>query len=480
MRFKTTPYAHQYKALEMSKGMRAFAYLMEMGTGKTKVQIDDAVDLWDNGLIDCWMILAPKGVYMNWVEREIPTHMHDEVVREVAPWVTGGGLTVQRASRFLLQNSPKTLRICVMNIESLSASTKAQQYYLDFLQSGRCLVSIDESTTIKSPRARRTKFIVKYSYLAEYRRILTGSPVTRSPLDIYTQFAFLDKKILGYTSYFTFQQRYAIMQSQNFGGRQVQLVVGFRNTEELSRKIASHSYRVLKEDCLDLPPKIYLKRDVALTPEQEKIYNEMKLFATSELAGGEYVTATQVITQLLRLHQVSCGFVTDENKLVHELPNNRIDELLNAVEEVSDKVVVWCSYRHCVQTVTAALRKKYGDEAVVQYYGSTSPEDRETAIMRFQGDPTCKFFVGNPDTAGRGITLTKSPTVVYFSNNYDLEKRQQSEDRTHRIGSEIHEKITYIDLVAKGTVDERIIKALRNKINIASTITGDGYREWLI
>ena len=250
-KFKTKPYAHQLKALEMSWDKEYFAYFMEMGTGKSKVLIDNISMLYDNGKINGALIIAPKGVYKNWFSQEIPTHMVNHVDPVTVLWKSQINKTQQSYLNKLFATG-EDLHILVMNVESLSTK-KGVDFAEKFLNSHNCMMAIDESTTIKNPDAKRTKNITYLGKLAKYRRILTGSPVTKSPLDLYKQCEFLEQELLGFSSYYAFRTRYAIMKTANFSGRSVQIIVGYKNLPELSEKLKPFSYRVLKDDCLDLP-----------------------------------------------------------------------------------------------------------------------------------------------------------------------------------------------------------------------------------
>jgi len=362
-----------------------------------------------------------------------------------------------------------------MNVEAFS-TPKGVDFAEKFLNCHNTLMAIDESTTIKNPDAKRTKNICKLAPRAKYRRILTGSPVTKSPLDLYKQCDFLEPELLGHTSYYTFRTRYAVMRTANFGGRSVQIVVGYRNLSELSEKLKPFSFRVLKDDCLDLPPKTYMKRIVKLSPEQEKIYKQMKHLAMAEMEGKHMTTAT-VLTQLMRLQQINCGHFTADDGSIKDIKNNRITELLDTLEEINRKVVIWAHYQYDVETIVKHLKKEYGDNSVVTYYGLTPASERQQNIEKFQNDDECRFFVGTTQTGGYGITLTAASTMIYYSNGYDLEKRQQSEARIDRIGQ--HFPMTYIDLMVEDTVDERIVKALRKKVNIATKIMGEELKAWI-
>jgi SNF2 family DNA or RNA helicase len=474
-KFKTEPYAHQIKALEMSWDRPYFAYFMEMGTGKSKVLIDNISMLYDNGKINGVLIVAPKGVVKNWYEGEIPTHLVDHIEYKSVLWQSSITQTQQKNLNSLFETG-EDLHILIMNVEALSTK-KGYDFAQKFLFSHRAMMAVDESTTIKNPEAKRTKNICQLGLATKYNRILTGSPVTKSPLDLYKQCEFLSPGLLGHESYYTFRTRYAIMRTANFGGRSVQIVVGYRNLDELSEKLKAFSYRVLKDECLDLPKKTFMKRTVSLTPDQMKVYKEMSKLALASFNGKMMTTAT-VLTQLMRLQQITCGnFIADDGTM-HELATNRLPELMDLLDEIEGKVVIWANFQRDVHRIIEAINKEYGPDSFVDYYGLTPQEDRQKNIKKFQ-DPNSKvkFFIGTTQTGGYGITLTAASTMIYYSNGYDLEKRQQSEARIDRIGQE--RPMTYIDIICENTVDTRIVKALRKKVNIATQIMGEELKEWI-
>ena len=474
-KFKTKPFAHQLKALEMSWKKEVFAYFMEMGTGKSKVLIDNISMLYDNGKINGVLIVAPKGVYKNWSDSEIPTHMVDHIEKNI---LVGQSILNDKQKQKLnsLFETGEHLNVLVMNVEAFSTK-KGVEFASKFLSCHRAMIAIDESTTIKNPNAKRTKNILLLSEQCSYRRILTGSPVTKSPLDLFSQCKFLDPWLLGHESYYSFRTRYAMMRTANFGGRSVQIVVGYRNLSELTEKIKPFSYRCLKDDCLDLPEKTYMKRSIQMTDEQQKIYRQMKEMALAYLNGKQVTTAT-VITQLMRLHQITCGHFASDDGEIQEVKNNRIGELMNVLDEIEGKAIIWAHYRHDIETIVKEVEKKYGSNSIVTYYGDTTTEDRQKAIKQIQdlSSPT-RFLVGTPQTGGYGITLTAASTMVYYSNGYDLEKRQQSEARIDRIGQK--KNMTYVDIICEETIDEKIVKALRKKVNIATQIMGEELRDWI-
>ena len=473
-KFKTKPYKHQMTALEKSWNKENFAYFMEMGTGKTKVLIDNLAMLYDKGKVDGAIIVAPKGVVKTWYEQELPTHLPDHIENVTVLWQPN--ITKKQQEKLeTLYEIGTALHILVMNVEALSTE-KGVKFARKFLVSHRSLMAIDESTTIKTPSAKRTKNIISLGKHAKYRRIMTGSPITKNPLDLYSQCEFLDPWLLNFASYYAFRNRYAEMKTMHLRGRSIQVVHAFQNLGELSEKVKAFSYRVLKEDCLDLPSKNWTKRHITLTADQRKIYDQMKKAAMAVL-NGKVTTTMTVLTQLMRLHQITCGHFTADDGSTQLIPNNRITELMNVLEETEGKVIIWANYQRDVNQIIKNVTEKYGEGSIVDYYGLTPQEDRQDNIRKFQNGPDCRFLIGTPQTGGYGITLTKANTVVYFSNGYDLEKRLQSEDRAHRIGQK--KKVTYVDLIAEGTVDEKIVEALRSKINIASEVMGEQLKEWI-
>ena len=473
-KFRTVPYGHQLKALEMSWTKETYAYFMEMGTGKTKVLLDNMALLYDQGKIDGALIIAPKGVVNTWYQQEIPIHLPDHIEHRAVLWQAN--ITQKQQDKLdLLFETGHQLHIFIMNVEALS-TTKGVKFAYKFISSHKTLMVVDESTTIKNPKAKRTANIIKLSKFTKYRRILTGSPVTKNPLDLYSQCEFLSPSHLDNGSFYSFRNRYAEMKTMNFGGRQVQIVAFYKNLEELAEKLKAFSYRVLKKDCLDLPDKIYMKRVISLTEEQQKVYNQMKKTALAEL-NGKKITTALALTQLMRLHQITCGHFKSDDGETQDLKQNRLDELMDVLEEIEGKAIIWAHYQHDIKKIVEELKKVHGPSSVVDYYGLTPHDERQKNKDAFQNDSKVRYLVGTPQTGGYGITLTAANTVIYYSNGYDLEKRLQSEDRAHRIGQ--HKPVTYVDIIADKTVDQKIVKALRNKINIASQILGEELRSWI-
>ena len=474
-KFKTKPYAHQLTALEKSWDKTEYGYFMEMGTGKSKVLVDNMAMLYDKGRINGAVIVAPKGVYRNWFSQEIPNHLASHIQPKMVLWTALTSKTKDKEYQTLFETG-HDLHILIINVEALSTK-KGLDFAAKFMRCHKTMLAIDESTTIKNPSAKRTKSILSLGKEATYRRILTGSPVTKSPLDLYTQCGFLNSYLLGYDSFYAFRNRYANMIDRNFGGRRVQLIGSYKRLDELADKLKGFSYRVLKDDCLDLPDKVYIRREVDLTDEQSKAYSTMKSAALA-LLKGKMATAPHVLTQMMRLHQITCGHLRNDDGTITEIKNNRLKELVNLLEEVEGKVIIWANYVYDIENIVKVISDEFGEDSIVQYYGAIPAEQRQENIKKFQDpDSKARFFIGNPQTGGYGITLTCANTVVYYSNGYDLEKRLQSEDRAHRIGQT--KSVTYVDFIAPKTVDEKIVKALRKKMNIANEIMDEDWREWI-
>ena len=466
---KHKPFAHQEKALKISSALKNFALFMEMGTGKTKVILDTAMELHRSGKIFLLFVVAPKGTYMNWCEKEIPTHLHDTDYELM--WWKGS----KKTPKGFFTVPTRKLKIFVMNVEAFSSPSGAGYAEKVLGKEGKAaLLVVDESTSIRTFNSKRTKALLRLSRLATYKRIMTGAPILKGPLNLYSQFAFLSPDILGYPSYYAFRNHFAVMKTIRLPTHHFQQVVGYRNTEELQGLIAPHSFRITKKECLDLPPKIYQQAQVEFHPQQKAVYETLRDEAIAEFQGG-VISATQALTLLLRLHQVLCGHLkTDEGELL-DVPNYRLDVLQQVIEETEGKVIIWCCYQRDVEKITKTLTDAGND--VVQYYGKTSAEDRGIAIKRFMDvHEQPRFFVGTVQTGGMGITLTSASTVIYYANNFNLEHRLQSEDRAHRIGQE--QAVTYVDLFVPGTVDEKVTKALREKKSIADNIL-DNWRNVL-
>jgi len=478
-KFKTKPFKHQLDCFERSKEERNFALLMEMGTGKTKVLIDTVAYMFDSGWINALIVFANKGSYDNWL-LELPIHMPTHIKYYTAIWRANALKKEREQLDGLFEEKNMVLKILIMNTEAM-AYKRSAKFAQKFLLSNKCLMTIDESSMIRNHKAARTKTAVALGRYALARRIMTGSAVDNAPLNIYAQFDFLKEGLIGHTNYFSFRGQYAELETKYFNGKKpFTVVVGYKNLQGLKDKISQHAFIVKKEDCLDLPPKIYQKVFVELTDEQKIHYVDLVKKSVAELSEHETVTPQIALTKLLRLHQLICGHLTDDEGNVHNIPNNRLDVLDTIIEEMSGKAIIWANYRHDLHDITSFLREKYGHESTLTYFGETTDEERQKVKVMMKrgakGNRKLRFIVGNTQTGGHGLTLTAANTVIYYSNNFNADYRNQSEDRAHRIGQT--KKVTYIDIIAKDTVDEKILAVLRSKKQLSALLTPSNWKEF--
>ena len=470
--YKTEPYEHQRNALNESAEKVQWAYFMEMGTGKTKVTIDNMSYLFFQRKINAALIIAPKSVYTIW-ETEIETHMPDVLKKSIFKW------NIDKPKDYYKLNEFQHLRIFLINVEALSTK-RGFEACVDFLTKNKLnFVALDESTTIKNKSAKRTKNILGLRKLSHIRRILTGSPITKSPLDLYTQCQFLSPELLGFSSYLAFRNRYAEMTDIPVGsGRFISVPKYYKRLEELEIKLKQFATRIRKDQCLDLKPKVRSKRYIELEGESKKIYDRLRTSALA-IVEDSTISFSNKLTEIIKLHQVCNGFTKDDDGRMLPLHDQKIKALHEIIEESDGKIIIWANYLWNIHEIIHSLKSKYGEESVVSIFGEVNVKDRKKAVESFQNDSNVRFFVGNPTTGGFGLTLTACNTVVYYSNNYNLEVRMQSEDRAHRMGQT--GTVVYVDIVAKNTLDEAIMKSLINKGQIAAKTLGEeDLRSWLL
>jgi SNF2 family DNA or RNA helicase len=470
--YKTTPYEHQRNALNQSAEQTQWAYFMEMGTGKTKVTIDNIAYLYLQRKINSVLIIAPKSVYLNW-ETEIEIHMPDVLKYKIYKW------NVDKDKDYHALNNSKDLKIFLINVEALSTKRGFEGCKDYLITNNLNFVALDESTTIKNRSAKRTKNILALQKLARVRRILTGSPITKSPLDLYTQCQFLSPELLGFSSYLAFRNRYAEMTDIPVGsGRYISVPKYYKRLEELEKKMKLFSTRIRKDECLDLKPKVRQRRYIELDGEGKRIYEKLRTNALA-IVEDSTISFSNKLTEIIKLHQVCNGFTKNDDGEVLSLHNSKVNALDEILEETDGKVIIWANYIYNIEQLIEFLEKKYGKESVVSIYGAVDVQTRKDAVKRIQEDPDTRFLVGNPTTGGFGLTLTAVNTVIYFSNNYNLEVRKQSEDRAHRMGQK--GTVVYIDIVARNTLDEAIMKSLTSKGQIAAKTLGEeDLRDWLL
>lgn len=478
--FKTQPYKHQLEALEQSRDKRVYALLMEMGTGKTKVIVDTCSYLFGLGKINGLMVVAPKSICTNWAKKEIAAHLPDHIERRVVLWRSSSD-SFEKELAHLSKVEPMKLHVLVINIEAL-ATDRGYKAAEKFLKGHDALFAIDESTIIKNPTATRTKRAIKLGSLASYRRIMTGTPVTQSPLDIYSQFGFLDPDILQCGSFYGFRNQYAVLRKRHVNGRTFDEVVGFQRLEELKNLLKPHSYRALKRECLDLPDKIYTVRQVEPSELQRKYYNQIRDDALAMLDDGTIVAAPLVITQLLRLRQALCNIAPASEggpAVTIDDQNPRLDAVLELLGEAGNqKVIIWANFVPSIKLLNEGIGKEFGREKVAYISGEVPALRRQEIVEQFQDlSHPLQYLVMQTRTGGYGLTLTAATLVIYHDNDWSLEVRLQSEDRAHRIGQK--NSVTYVDLVATDTVEEKILASLLSKQELADRVTGDKLRQLL-
>lgn len=492
---KTKPFEHQAKILEDTYATRKYALFWEMGCGKTKPVIDTIACLYRQGEIDGAIVVAPNGVHRNWVTQELPAHMPDHVKWLAFAWDSG---RKNQKEQLRLEKQVLTSPYCpivAMTYEGFCTEA-GKKFAKTFMTKRTVMMVLDEAHRIKTPSAERSRVLLGATQTAKYVRALTGTPVANSPFDVYNIMRMLDVDFwlqYGITSFTIFKQEFANFTTiQPRSGRSFAKVTGYKHLAQLNEMIKPYSDRLLKDDVLDLPPKVYTRLIVEMSPKQTEVYNALIQEYRAELERqeaefGEYtpaVEAPHAMTRILRLQQVVCGYAVAEytnpdsgevqKQRIHlheEGQNPRIKALVDYLDDVPHQAIIWARFQEDITQICAAL----GD-AAVRYDGTTSTADRELALARFRSGEA-KFFVANPAAAGTGLTLTQAKTVVYYSNSFNLVERLQSEDRAHRIGQT--SSVQYVDITCEGTVDERIVTALVNKFDVAGVVMGDGLRSWL-
>ena len=459
MKYKTKPLKHQQQATERFLEEEYGALLCEMGTGKTKIILDVLQNAKNPISV---LVVAPNGLHHNWARNEIPKHLDKA---DIYCWnkPPNSKKRIQEITAFY--NKQSYNKFFLINIEALR--TKAGFDYAHAFLVGshgteRHMI-VDESTCIKNPKAQQTKAVMRLAKQTERRWILNGTPITQGPLDLYSQCKFLHEDSIPEKTMTTFKHAYAIEQVMTMGSRSFKKVTGYKNLDKLTKNIEPFSLRIEKKDCLDLPEKTFTPLYVELTAEQERIYKSIKNDCIAVLE-NELVTTTLALTQLIKLHQILTGFVITNEDTTVNLKNNRI-AALQQIAETTKPLVVFCAYKHNVKQIKDALQ----DYNVVTYTGEDNSNEKNQAVLDFQNG-NADIFVGT-SAAAKGLTLTRASTMVYYSNNYSLENRLQSQDRIHRIGQD--SKCTYIDLVVPNSIDEAILKRLEQKKELSDEVLDD-------
>lgn len=472
-------YAHQAEAKQRMSGRDAFALLMSMRTGKTKVTIDDWQEQSDMRDRAALLVVAPAGTYRVW-EHELQKHLQPDYLDRATISVWDSRLGFKSIAPTMDCTDKTRPQVLIANVEAFSTNDVIRHACAGFLQrSPQSIIACDESTTIKSEDANRARTLRIIRPMAAKARILSGMPTPRSPLDIWAQFEFLQPGLLGYVSYKAFEDRYAIVRHMRVGGKySIRVPVRYTDAiEELWGKLSPHSYRKRLEECADVPDKLYVTREVPLTPQQERMYREMESDATTEISVGVHMTATMAVTRALRMHQLCCGWATAEDGSVYPVPENRTRGVVELLAEHDGKAVVWCSYERDLLKVYDAIVREFGPQHVARFWGGNRKE-REDESRRFKEDAACRVILGTPSAGGRGRDWSEASLIAYYSNTNNLEHRDQSEERASAMSK--RDRVTVVDFAARDTEDWKVIYAMRHKMDLASVVLGDPPREWVV
>lgn len=487
--FKKEPFLHQKKALLLARDLPCFAYFMDQGTGKTKTILDDAAHNFREGRINALLVFAPNDVKTNWVawphmlepgEKDaVDDHMAPDIKVTKGVWVSTPNAQEKKAWRHFEEmiatdRDAGQLVVLAANYDALNVP-RFFDFAMEFCRYFDVMIACDESTEIKTPGARRSKAAKKIRKLCKVARIATGTPVIKRPLDAYSQFEFLDEDILGFGSFYSFKNEYAVM-----GGFKNKQVLTYRNLDDLQGKIKSCSFRVTKDECFDLPPKQFQKIRVTMSKEQMKAYATMREEMFAQIK-DDVITAPIAITQVMRLAQITGGYLTDGDKvveLVKPKSNPKFQAVMRLLEESGDQqMLVWCHFRQEIAGLASLLKAE--GIPFAEFHGGVTGEQRLRIRKDFAAGKY-KVVIANQACAGRGIDEFKAASLVaYLSNSNDTEDRIQSEDRTHRFGSQRHKAINYYDILIPNTVDVKIIQTLRANKHLSDEIMQDGIREWI-
>jgi SNF2 family DNA or RNA helicase len=443
--------SYQSETLDRMNGKKAFAVLWEMGLGKTALMIAEAGRLHSVGAISGLLVVAPNGVHRQWIDEQFPQHWDKKHKLETYVW-KGRAISFREKS--------EALEVLSINIEALIG--RGMDAALDFCDrhEGRIMLVVDESHRIKNHLAERTRRCKILGSKSLYRRILTGTPIAKNIVDAWSQFNFLDMGILLCPYLRVFRDRYCVM-----GGWQGKQVLGSKNVEQFYLSIAKHSSRLTKAEVLDLPEKQYVTVPYKMSDKTAALYQQAKRELLVRLEGGKVIEIATVATALLKLQQITGGFLM-EGEQMFPIGNERIEVMMEMIEQISGPVLVWCRFVEDIKRVREALAAVYGDASTVTYFGETAASERPKAISDFLAG-NVRFFVSNPQSGGVGLNLQgRCQDVIYYSNSFNSVDRWQSEDRTHRLGTV--GAVTYYDIVAEKSIDGLILRNLKAKKDLLS------------
>jgi hypothetical protein len=516
--YKTKPLDHQRAHFEKHAREARFALLWEQGTGKTKEMIDELALMIAEKRIGCILLVAPNGVHRNWLTDEIPKHMPDEIRDRIHPFIYQSNKASTKWHKRALDRCvgiDGKLPMLIFSYDGFMTDAGKKAAWR-LLQRGDCCYILDEAHHIKTPGAKKTKSILASSKYAPVRRIMTGTPIAVGPFDLYSQLKFIDEHIwddIGCSTFAAYKTFFGVWEKgyNKKQGREFPILVRYRNLDILQKKLDKISTRVLKDDVLDLPPKLFTTRYYEMTRQQAEIYETLKSEFMYDHGNGKFTNASLAIVRLLRFQQVLCGYLPFEDELgnrgVEVIPggNPRLDLLHECIEDLPHQAIIWARFTKDIDLILDRI-KAMGKRAG-RYDGQCGSDELERTKRGFNAGEL-DFFVGNQSMGSEGLTLNAGKSTIYYNNTFRYIHRRQSEDRNHRFGQDgaVHEfealpddpyaafrepgevqrtpsgpvrGVLYTDLIAQDTVDEHFVRNLLAKQALSDQITGDRVKEWL-
>jgi SNF2 family DNA or RNA helicase len=451
-------FKHQTEVFDRFKNKKYGALFLETGTGKTRIVIQLANHHFTQDRVTATLVVTTRGLMGNWNSVELPKH--SDIPYRTYLWNVSKDIPYADSTHLYF----------LVNIDALPTDRFAG-IFKDFMKKHPAFtLIIDESTVVKNPRSARTRAALKVGRYATARYVLSGTPIVQSPLDVYSQCEILTESCLGIKGFIPFKARYAEIKRMTFGPRSFDKIVGYKHLDELTERIKSVGVIIKKDECLDLPPKMYRTIDVPLTPAQQRAYDDLKQRALAYIQDHQ-ISVVNTVSLINKLLQICCGQLKVGDDYL-QIENNRLDVLKELIDRAGGPTLIWTSYVNTAYDI----KEKLGDD-VVHLPSGTSTDERETILASFRKG-NYKALVANPASAGHGITLVESNSTIYFSNSFNLEHRLQSEARNHRAGQT--NSVLYTDLIAKGTIEERVVSILKEKKQLADlVITNDAVKKLL-
>lgn len=493
----TMPFLHQARAYHASATKRDFALMMDPGTGKSKVVIDTAARFYLRKVITGLLIVAPNDVDEQWIDQEIPRHMPPQINVRAQVWNAGNARSRRLCAELASRPLPQRLAVLAMNHEAF-ATNAGREVAQNFLRTYKTLFALDEAHAIKSPKAQRSRWMKRIGANAIARRILTGTPITKVPFDLFMLFAFLDERIIGFDSFLAFKHEYADWVTEwihQFNPRTqkkvkhaYESIVGYKNLDLLYGRLDPYIFRQLKEDCLDLPPKMYSILPVHLSPAQLDLYNKVReesIVLLDKVAAGEpispidlerfyaqdeglerelvdrllssegRITAQIKLVTLLRCRQIVGGFITSDEGLVHCVDGEigkcsrmqaAMTWLTSTLESGQGKLMIWARFRAELEGIASLVRAAGHDCTLI--YGKSKPVQKRTDIQRFKDrENPLRIMITHEQSMGVGMDFNMTSDMLFYSGSHSYYQRDQAENRAHRIGQ--RGTVTITDLHAK-------------------------------